>query len=568
MLVLVAIQSVIFPWMIYIANYLLDSSDYRTVEDVDYIAAQPLWYAMIAFMPLAVNILFDFLNERKASDFYHALPVYRSAMYVSNFAAVFTWIMVFAAASFVTTFLSYGIIPVYNLVFTGEYVFFIRVSLVAGLYLTSVLILARNISGTKFSIAMTGLFIIVLPRAVISFVFAMTSMVCEGVMMEQSSIIWNPAHNILWRVFSVIWNNELPMSATYTYTTVLSLIYIAVAGVLFVLRKSEKAESIAISPVVQRVLSFIPSTVFCFLPIAFIIEIIYEGVSRNESTYAFLFFFYVIALIIYLLYELITVRKFLAVWQAFKKAWILIVINVVLLGVILISINVTYSQKPTAQQINYVSLRSEPAYINIPSYLEDEVYSLKIKDEDMKVLVADAVAELEKGSYYSSDYRDVKVKINYGGRSIYRQLSLDSEKLREILLNNSELVSILCELPDYKTIRYANLSKSTSYNSTYESVEGNTLKLIYDSLKEEKESLSVDEWSSVVESTHDRQDVDTSLWISFNYFGNDSEGILSYSNYTGYFEVFIDQNVLPKTYALVKEYYPHIVDFESGANIY
>ena len=42
---------------------------------------------MYTLAPVAVLMLFSFLNKRRASDFYHAIPVTRAAMFISLFAA-------------------------------------------------------------------------------------------------------------------------------------------------------------------------------------------------------------------------------------------------------------------------------------------------------------------------------------------------------------------------------------------------------------------------------------------------------------------------------------------------
>ena len=54
---------------------------------------------MYTLAPVAVLMLFSFLNKRRASDFYHAIPVTRAAMFISLFAAVMFWVLLSILAS-------------------------------------------------------------------------------------------------------------------------------------------------------------------------------------------------------------------------------------------------------------------------------------------------------------------------------------------------------------------------------------------------------------------------------------------------------------------------------------
>ena len=54
---------------------------------------------MYTLAPVGVLILFSFLNKRRTSDFYHAIPVTRAALFFSLLAAVLLWVIVAILAS-------------------------------------------------------------------------------------------------------------------------------------------------------------------------------------------------------------------------------------------------------------------------------------------------------------------------------------------------------------------------------------------------------------------------------------------------------------------------------------
>ncbi len=53
----------------------------------------PYGLLLLIFAPLLVYNMFSYLNERKASDFFHALPQKRICVYISFMSAILTWIV-------------------------------------------------------------------------------------------------------------------------------------------------------------------------------------------------------------------------------------------------------------------------------------------------------------------------------------------------------------------------------------------------------------------------------------------------------------------------------------------
>ena len=63
------------------------------VTDVEPGMFAPFGFLLILFAPLLVYNMFSYLNERKSSDFFHALPQKRICIYISFLTSILTWIV-------------------------------------------------------------------------------------------------------------------------------------------------------------------------------------------------------------------------------------------------------------------------------------------------------------------------------------------------------------------------------------------------------------------------------------------------------------------------------------------
>lgn len=65
---------------------------------------------LVAFVPVLTYSAFSFINNRAASDFYHALPQKRNCVFLSFMAAVVTWIVLLVFAGNLTSYLCWELI--------------------------------------------------------------------------------------------------------------------------------------------------------------------------------------------------------------------------------------------------------------------------------------------------------------------------------------------------------------------------------------------------------------------------------------------------------------------------
>ena len=105
---------------------------------------------------------YGWMNHRKTSDFYHALPIKRSAMFGSTTAAIFLWLAVGLTAHILLQMLL-------NLVFRMPFNYLLLLAvwgnmLIAALQMIGAASIACAISGSRFVNIFGTLFILFVPR--------------------------------------------------------------------------------------------------------------------------------------------------------------------------------------------------------------------------------------------------------------------------------------------------------------------------------------------------------------------------------------------------------------------
>ena len=79
------------------------------------------WILFTAFpvlIPVMTLILFNFLNQRNASDFYHAIPDTRGTLYVSYCAAIMTWLLAIIGVSTLLGIMAISLVPTYFVIWS------------------------------------------------------------------------------------------------------------------------------------------------------------------------------------------------------------------------------------------------------------------------------------------------------------------------------------------------------------------------------------------------------------------------------------------------------------------
>ena len=138
------------------------------IQSVELYEKHPLLILCFCLLaPLMTLYIFDFMNRRASSDFYHSLPNSRASLFLSLLAAVLTWTLFAMLASTVVSVVSLSFLGRYfSLNLLGSLVFFFNVFAAAVLVATSVSV-AMSVSGTTFTNIVVSLLLIFMPRLLI-----------------------------------------------------------------------------------------------------------------------------------------------------------------------------------------------------------------------------------------------------------------------------------------------------------------------------------------------------------------------------------------------------------------
>ena len=336
---------------------------------------------------------FNFLNSRKRCDFYHALPVHRSALFGSFAAGVFTWLVsTILVAIFSSTILAVALGAPFIF---GELLRVLVVFIPGLLFAASATMLAMSVSGTLFTNTVVTALIVWLPALLRSlFTTGVTGYVPA---MPESSVtlfglqVNNLFVSPLWFITDYLYYFDSARDAlfqlllSFLYTLIIALLYFVIAGFLFTKRKSEMAGSSAPNARMQilyRIAVALPPLVtFSVLNGLFGIDVISSLLVAITLSLILLFAF-----------ELITSRKWINLLRALPSFGIALAIA--LLFTTLIWGVATYAGTfaPPADQIAWVQVVKDREYLEYMSY-DPELKPFRTLAKDAVQLDTETVRE-------------------------------------------------------------------------------------------------------------------------------------------------------------------------------
>lgn len=450
------------------------SSFYRGLELVEPNMVVPFCMLVILLVPILAHDMFSFLNERNQSDFYHSIPQKRPCVYISFTAAVLTW-------AFVTIFVSTLLNAVLWSLASG-YTFTFRTIilgmlpfLVLSIQIAGVMILAMTVTGTKISNFLVAILFLLFFRSMSAF--------CVTALDEIAPIL-NVDYGIFkyfglefFLPFSLmlgIFDGEASVfvdAKLQIYSLIVGILFLVLAGIAYNKRRSESASKSAPSKLLQHIYRFAVTLPFVFMVAFFIIV---DGVESYQIILV------IIAVLVYVLYELITTKKIKNVVRSLPLMIIPVVVTVLMVSGIYVTSNVIYNDKFTADEVdsfcftNYYSSTYERR-------VTDGVF---VKSERAGEILADALEYSINGEYHlSTVYERVLIKLD-SGRVMARNLHIPDEEykeLQDILFNSPDFYNEYLKLPHPNEI-------TTAY--THSGLSGADTISLYRSFYEEYNTLS------------------------------------------------------------------------------
>ncbi len=354
----------------------------RSVRDVEYSQLAPCALLIMLFAPLVTFSMFSYLNERSKSDFYHSLPQRRECIAVSFVSAVLTWTVGTVTVSAILNFILWGLVPYHSAGFTS-----LLLCLLAYITLTvlfvGVMFLAMSITGTAVANFLIFILLMLFFRVIGAMFILGVDDISTVFLPEHSPLKWLGFDYFLpYGLLSDLLNGEQNTFANIPlvlYALAIGLVAVVLAVVCYRIRKSESAGKSAPSKRLQHIYRFAVT-----LPIVVILAlaVMEDGI---EDYHIVLF---VVALLVYLLFELITTKK----PKNMLKALPLFIVPLALGGVYMLSVWMTVEAidgtLPEASEITGVAILDE-SYGR--SYEELVVKNIVIDEDEADVIISEGL---------------------------------------------------------------------------------------------------------------------------------------------------------------------------------
>lgn len=499
------------------ANY---SSPYHVASIVDYNLVVPFCMLVIVLVPILAHDMFSFLNERNQSDFYHSIPQKRTCVYVSFTAAVLTWAFGTIIASTLVNTILWSLASSYSFslstIILGMLPF-----LVLSVQMAGVMILAMTVTGTKISNFLVAILFFLFFRAMSTFCVTALDEVSNVININYGAYKYFGLEFFLpFSLLLGIFDGEAGVfvdAKLQFYSLFVGILFLVIGGFAYKNRRSESASKSAPSKLLQHVYRFAVTLPFVFM-VAFFMMI--DGIEGYQIILA------LVAVLVYVLYELITTKKLKSVVKTLPLMIIPVLVTVLMVSGIYISRNAIYNDRFTTEEFDSFCFTS-PYLSSYESYMVEEVF---VKSDRAGEILSDALNySLDGGyNYQSTTYERVLIKLK-SGRIMARNLHIpDSEYV--------ELDNILYNSPDYCEA-YLQIPHPDEISNAYcrHDMSDAQVKRLYRIFYEEYNSLSTKDKLRVKKPQGD--------YVSVS--GISLSGYLNGVDYSAYYQIVFDY--MPKT---------------------
>ncbi len=465
--------------------------------------------------PLLTFVLFNFLNKRNQSDFYHAIPHPRQCVAISFLAAIFTWIVIYAVvptlcgAMLYRFFLFKHFTVDMSLVLSGM----LNV-IVLSMLIVAAIFLAMTVTGTLFSNGIVALLILFLPRffmTVINATFAYDIIPASSLAFPLGP--FNMLFNLLFGA-GVDGNGGglYPFNGwALLYTSVLAILYLALGLFLFKRRPSEAAGNPAPS---RKTQAFHRIVLTCAIAFPLTLLLISEPPTSPEEILLYIIG-YIVAVVVYFMYELLSTRTVRYMVKIIPG--LLIVVAACIAGVLLSKgfYGILLNDIPKADEVKciYIEKLGERYEVedgsnlfdyNTRYYFDEKLGELEVTDKECiritTKMLAQSVNELKKPNpALFPDQYWAKIKfVCKNGHKVTRLIPIVPNVEDFTTLQNA-----LKAHPDYKKV-YTNLpafkdSFATALwgNSASDIFTVDQRRDLYNTLRDELKTVDADKWVAI-----------------------------------------------------------------------
>ena len=449
-----------------------------------------IYLLMFTMAPIMVLAIFYFLNQRKASDFYHALPVSRAALFISFFAAILVWLIAVTVISAAVSVLTALCFPQVFQVNFSSILQPILSSLAGSLLITSGIALAMCITGSLFNNLLIGGILLIVPRLMFLYIGNRLASDIAVFSTATNNPFFNLSYHIPLQILKMMLaGDSFPIGwSGVIYTAIIGFLYFLIAIFLFRGRRSEAAGYAAATPVLQTVYRLLITFLVTLIPVAIILECIQDAVIDAQALFHIIVS-YAAAAVVFFAYELITTKKIHRLLKIAPTFGIVLVLNAILVGGILFAENRILAYRPAADDITAVSLQSYNHGLYQDDYFAQKTSTVRIEDAGVKKLVSEVLANAAKDNRLPNNDDDTStdylVTLYEGGVSRQRVLRF-SQKQQETILR-------ACAANNDYRAAYTLPELSNSVSATLWALNTDQVNTLYRLMREESASLTFEQ---------------------------------------------------------------------------
>ncbi len=435
----IGISAILVPASVFVESRLAYANSIRDSFITPETAVHP-GLVLLTFIvaPAMALTLFSFLNRRRSADFFHALPYSRICIFTSFFLSIGAWLCFIAVSTSALNLAAYVVCG-----FKGAFLPIVKVLpqvLIGSILASAAVTLAMTLTGTLFSNLTVSALILYFPK------------ICAGLFatgIAESVRIVPLEHIPVWKILQYNLATSAPYLSTdpvggkdltiaLVYSAVLAIVYFALSCILFVKRKSETAEKSAPNKAVQTVFRIAVTMVIC-MPVCALL--LFNVTDESYVVLIPVLFLYSVALTVWVLWELITTKRWVNVLKSLPYLGIVVVLNVAIVLGMNAAKNAALDFTPAPEEIKSVTILADnrSGYFttyDMVEYADRRQGDKVITNESSIKTVADVLAGTAKsirnadGYSYDTgiDYYNATLRIESTRGVRYRELSFTTKQ--------------------------------------------------------------------------------------------------------------------------------------------
>lgn len=379
--------------------------------------------------PFALLAMFDFLNKRKESDFYHAIPRRRCCVYISFVAAALTWMWGILIVSALSAALIWALCPFVTFSFGGLLTQLFYACVNAAL-LASFAAAGVSLTGTGMTSFVATMLVGFSWRFVVSMVYYSLD---DTLSIMNPGTFWGGYLKPGW-LFPLALAGGQVTAAKVWYAVIVTLLTFALGGLLYTKRKSETAERSVPGHAVHTILRTLIT-----LPAALLLT--YQMSCDGDFSTGLVLL--VAVLLIFYLYELLTTKSARRMVKATPWLGVIICACLIFVGAMYTFVGVERNERTDMGRVEAVTVTDSYWSMSGTTQYERQIIKNSMSDDaEVIALVCEAWEYTQNNpdaryTGYQLVWCDVRMQLK-SGRTVMRRLLFTPEQYEELIATLKE----------------------------------------------------------------------------------------------------------------------------------